>query len=201
MQDEKEMKPKVEQQSIDEQIEAVAQSAATQRNLNGTITTLMKIHEENAIVLLDSGTTGTNLMSTSFAQTNNIQMRELHPPVTIMMATKGSKTVAKYSATTKVEIKKGTTVETKFDIVPITSHNVILGMPFLIKNNVVLDPAGGRAVFKDHNYSVKCAKRPVTALMTTAATNKLPDFRKEFPEVFPEKVPEELPPLREGCNH
>ena len=46
-----------EGQPIEERIEAVVETAAAQRNFNGTMTTLMKVHGQNAVVLLDTGTT------------------------------------------------------------------------------------------------------------------------------------------------
>jgi hypothetical protein len=57
--------------------------------------TTLKINNGKAKVLFDIGTTGPNLLSNAFVQTNGIQTEAMQPPVIIKLATKGSKTVAK----------------------------------------------------------------------------------------------------------
>ena len=78
-------------------------TAAMKATINTMMTTL-KISGAYARVLLDTGTTGRNLMPSNWVQTNNIQTRALKQPITINMAAKGSKTIAKTEATVSVEI-------------------------------------------------------------------------------------------------
>ena len=98
--------------------------------------TSLKINGHYGRVLLDTGTTGRNLMSSNWAQTNNIPTRELAQPITINMAAKGSKTMAKHEATGTVEIGAGQKAKTSFLIVSIARYDAILGMPFLQENAV-----------------------------------------------------------------
>jgi hypothetical protein len=170
--------------------------------------TTLRINNGKAKVLFDTGTTGTNLLSNAFVQTNGIQTEAMQPPVIIRLATKGSKTVAKDQVTCTMEIAPQIRVKTQFLVVPIKEYQAIMGMPFLQQHEVKLDTANGTAIFGKHrDYTIRCNETQSAAILVTAAagTNEetvtLPDFTKEFPNVFPEREPEGLPPLREGCNH
>jgi hypothetical protein len=165
--------------------------------------TNMSINDQQARVLLDTGTTGTNLMSSSWAQTHNVTTKELPTPITIHMAAKGSKTNASRFAWAPVEIKPGNLGKerTKFLIVAVSSYDVILVMPFLQEHHVVLNTADSTAYFPKHDVTIQCATRQAKTFTTSSATEELPPFDKMFPKVFPDKEPEGLPPLREGCNH
>ena len=66
---------------------------------NNDMVTTMNINGHKAKMLLDTGTTGTNLISGMFVQTFNIQTEPMNPPIVISLATKGSKTVAKEQVT------------------------------------------------------------------------------------------------------
>src|SRR5215204_2533158 len=64
-------------------------------NMNTTtIAAIIRINEKDAITLFDTGTTGTNLISSTFAHVNNLTNTQYDPPVVIGMATKGSKSNA-----------------------------------------------------------------------------------------------------------
>jgi hypothetical protein len=187
-------------------INKASTSAIGPRN-NDMVTTL-RINNRKAKVLFDTGTTGTNLLSNAFFQTNGIQRKAMQPPVIIRLATKGSKTVAKDQVTCTVEIAPQIKVKTQFLVVPIKEYQAIMGMPFLQQHEVKLNMAKGTAIFGKHcDYVIRCNKTQSAAILVTAAagTNEetvtLPDFTKEFPNVFPEREPEGLPPLQKGCNH
>ena len=134
------------------------------------MTTTLKINGKRARVLLDTGTVGTNLMSTNWAQTNQIHTTKTEQPCEIKMATKNSRTSANYSATADVNIADGKNITCEFLLVPIASYDVILGMPFMTEARVILDPAESKATFKDHGTIIQCATiaPQVTA---TAATD------------------------------
>ena len=179
-------------------------SAIGPRNNDMVIT--MRIGGHKAKTLLDTETTGTNLITGIFVQTYNIQTELINPPIIIRLTTKGSKTVAKEQVTCPVEITKGITIKTKFLVVLIKEYQAIMGMPFLQQQEVRLDTANGTAIFGKHrNYTIQCneARLASTTILATAATEigTLLDFKSEFPEVFPNDKPKGLPPLREGCNH
>ena len=88
-----------------------------------------------------------NLMSSNWAQTHNIPTKELAQPITINMAAKESKTMAKHEATRNVEIGAGQKSKTSFLIVSMAGYDAILGMPFLQENAVTLDTADYMAYF------------------------------------------------------
>jgi hypothetical protein len=165
--------------------------------------TNMNINDQQARVLLDTGTTGTNLMSSSWAQTHNITSKELPTPITIHMAAKGSKTNANRFAWAPVEIKPENLGKerTKFLIVAVSSYDVILGMPFLQEHHVVLNTVDSTAYFPKHDVTIQCATRQAKTFAMSSATEEMPPFDKMFPKLFPEKEPKGLLPLREGCNH
>jgi predicted aspartyl protease len=131
----------------------------TNMNING---------HQARVPLLDTGTTGTNLMSSSWAQTHNINTRELSTPVIIHMAAKGSKTNANRFAHANGEIKQGTTERTKFLIVAMSSYDIILRMPFLQDNHVSLTTADSTAYFPKHDGTIQCATRQLRTLATSA---------------------------------
>jgi hypothetical protein len=170
--------------------------------------TTLKINNGKAKVLFDTGTTGTNLLSNVFVQTNGIQTEAMQPPVIIRLPTKGSKTVAKDQVTCTVEIAPQIRVKTQFLVVPIKEYQAIMGMPFLQQHEVKLDTANGTAIFGKHrDYTIRCNETQSAAILVTAAagTNEetvtLPDFTKEFPNVFPEREPEGLALSRGWPGH
>jgi transposase InsO family protein len=194
------------------------ESAMTENRSEDMVVTF-KYGNRKGPTLLDTGTKGANLMSTSFA--NGVSTRKLNPPISIRLATRGSKTVAKEEAIVEMEIAKGKMVKVHFLIVPLKTYAAILGMPFLQKYRVMLDPAEGRVTFGSlNNYTIKCQKFSTAAtIVSTAATianitvsettnentNEdlvvIPNFEAEFPEVFPKQEPEGLPPSRGDCDH
>ena len=78
------------------------------------------------------------------------------------MATKGSRATANYSAKADISVGKGQKIEEEFLLVPIGSYDVILGMPFMVKTRVILDPAEGTATFRDHGHSLQCLSNTVS---------------------------------------
>src|SRR5258708_4902827 len=133
--------------------------------------TELKVGGKDAKVLLDTGTVDTILMSLNWAQANRIPTIEIHKPVEIKMATKNSKATANYSAKADVEVGKGRRIECSFLLVPIGSYDIILGMPFLTKANIILDPGSAKSTFKDHDTILRCS---ATAEITATAATVTP---------------------------
>ena len=110
-----------------------------------------------ARTLLDTGIVGTNLMSLNWTQSNQIQTKKIGNPEQIRMATKNSRATANYSAKADIDIGNGKRISCDFLLLPISSYDVILGMPFMVKANVMLRPGSGNATFGDSNKTIKCA--------------------------------------------
>jgi hypothetical protein len=153
--------------TVEEFIEAARAEPTKKDHINNMVTN-MNINEHQARALLDTGTTGTNLMSSSWVQTHNINTRELSTAVTIHMAVKGSKTNANRFAHANVEIKQGTTERNKFLIVALSSYDIILEMPFLQDNHVSLNTADSNAYFPKPDVTIQCATRQLRTLATSS---------------------------------
>ena len=129
---------------------------------------VLKVGGKDTRVLLDTGTVGTNLMALNWAQTNKIPTTENEKPTEIRMAIKNSKATANFSAKAEVEVGKGRRIECSFLLVPIGAYDIILGMPFLTKANIILDPGSAKATFKDHDTTLRCSA--TAEISATAAT-------------------------------
>src|SRR5258706_14309236 len=142
------------------------------------MSTQLTVGGKPAKVLLDTGTVGTNLMSLNWAQSNGIQTAKMEKPTEIKMATKNSRATANYSATSDVNIGQGRKIVCNFLLVPIGSYDIILGMPFLTRAKVVLDPAESTATFKDHGTTIQCSltEQTITATAATAISTQMPDL-------------------------
>ena len=121
------------------------------------MTAELKIGGKIARILLDTGIVGTNLMSLNWAQSNQIQTTKIVNPVEITIATKNSRAMANYSAKADIDIGYGKRISCNFLLLPISSNNVILGMPFMVKANVILRPGSGNATFGNSNTTIKYA--------------------------------------------
>ena len=97
------------------------------------MTARLKVGGKFAKTLLDTGTVGTNLMTLNWAQSNRIEITKMDNPIEIRMSTKNSRTMANYSAKEDVDIRNGKRISYNFLLVPAGSYDVILGMPFMIK--------------------------------------------------------------------
>jgi predicted aspartyl protease len=159
--------------TVEEFIEATRAEPTKKEHINNMVTN-MNINGHQA---LDTGITGTNLMSSSWAQTNNINTQELSTPIIIHMAAKGSKTSANRFAHANVEIKQGTTERTKFLIVAISSSDMILMKPFLQDNHVSLNTAESTTYFPTHNVTIQCATRQLRTLATSAVMDHTWPYR------------------------
>ena len=90
------------------------------------------------------------------------------------MATKNSRATANFAGKAEVEVGKGRRVECSFLLVPIESYDVILGMPFLTKAKIILDPSGVKATFNDRATIIRCSattKSTASAATTTSESD------------------------------
>ncbi len=90
---------------------------------------MMKVNGLDALVLMDSGSTGDS-MSPEFARVCGAPTFELENPATLQLGCVGSRSRINYG--TKVPIQIGNTiVETYLDIVNLDRYDVVLSTPFM----------------------------------------------------------------------
>src|SRR5258706_6022269 len=130
-----------------------------------------------ARVHLDTGTVGTNLMSSNWAQANQMPTTKMQQPCEIRMATKNSRATANHSAEVKVDIGRGRTVDCSYIFVPIGSYDIVLGMSFMTKARVILDTEHSTAAFKGSGAAMQCSNTEMAT--ACAATEPLPDAEEE----------------------
>ena len=140
-------------------------------NQPARMTTQLIVGGKLAKVLLCTGTVGTNLLSLDWAQANGINTTKMTHPSEIKMATKDSRATTNLSAKAEVNIRRGRKVECSFLLVPMSSYDVILGMPFMVEAKIILDPAKAIATFEDDSTVIHCsATEQTTAVTASGAT-------------------------------
>ena len=121
------------------------------------MTAELKTEVKMAKTLLYTETVGTNLMSLNCTHCNQIQTKKIENPVEIRMTTKNSKATANYLVKAAIDIGNVKRVLCDFLLLQISSYNVVLRMPVMIKANVILRPGSDNATFGDRNTTIKCA--------------------------------------------
>ena len=156
------------------------------------MTARLKVGGKLAKTLLDTATVGTNLMSLNRAQSNRIKTTKIDNPIEIRMATKNSRTMAKYSAKEDVDIGNGKRISCEFLLVLVGSYDVILGMPFMIKTDAILRPSKGTATFRNSLTIVSCAPTkpitmaaPITIIDSPQGCLSSLDDNDEYHDLFP----------------
>ena len=98
---------------------------------------VMKLHNLEAFVLLDSGCTSDSI-SLEFAMSANLKAHKLEEPVPLQLGMVGSHLKINFGLFADFELgsKKGSHY---FDVVNINRYDVILGTVFMRKHSVVLD--------------------------------------------------------------
>ena len=166
---------------LDDFFKTFLESLNIEYNRPTHMTADLKIGGKTARTLRDTGTVGVNLMSLNWAQSNRIKTKKIDNPVDIRMATKDSKAMANHSAKEDIEIGNVKRISCNFLLLPISSYDVILGMPFMTKANVILRPGSGNATFGDSNMAIKCASlgelTAAAAIKIIPATTELLDVK------------------------
>ena len=96
------------------------------------------------------------------------------------MAMKNSGATANYSVKEYVDIGNEKVILCDFVLLPISSYDVILGMPFMMKANIILRPGSGNATFRDSNMTIKCAS---LGELTAAVPITISPESPELPDV------------------
>ena len=106
-------------------------------NDNQPISVFWEIGGTKAHCLIDSGCKGI-MQSPNFIRAAKIEPFPLDKPIGIQLAVTGSKSVINYG--TNMTIKyEGRELKEYFDIINIDYYDAILGTPFLIKQEVIID--------------------------------------------------------------
>ena len=101
------------------------------------------------------------------------------------MATKNSRAMANYLAKEDIEIGNGNQILCDFLLLLISLYDVILGMPFMTKANIILRPGSGDATFGDSNTTIKCSS--LRELAAAAPITIIPETT-ELPNVETSKL-------------
>ncbi len=145
---------------------------------------------------MDTGTQGTNLVSTSFMAVYGIPYTTKEPEK-IGMAVKGSYTKSSQTTTLDIVID-GKRMTSTFDLAPLAHCEIILGSPMLYENGAVMECREGTLTFRKSGK-----RRPLTdSKQKTSMPTVTEDYlRARFPKLFPHKFVLRLPPLCAKMNH
>lgn len=112
---------------------------------------LMRVNGLEALVLLDSGSTGDSI-SPDFARVCDAPVMELENPATLQLGCVGSR--SRINRGVRVPIAMGSfATENYLDIVNLDRYDVVLGTPFMRRFGVLLDFGNSRATIQGVNYA------------------------------------------------
>ena len=129
---------------------------ADPRGVTTHMTIDLRIVGKTARPLQDTGTVGTNLMSLNRAQSNRIQTKKINSPKVIRMASKNSRAMANCLAKGDIYIGNRKRISCDFLLLPNSSYDVLLAMPFMTKANVIFRPGSSNTTLGDCNVTIKC---------------------------------------------
>ena len=163
--------------------------------------------------LIDSGAVG-NLISFEFCEANRITLRRKEKPITVVLANK-EKCIELNQETVEMVLSLGDHAESlSFDVMPRLSFSLILGLPWLLRHNPVIDWRSGVLTFKDgyrfeegNSVIVDCASvikfgevlddsEIFESVEPIVCDVELPDCYKNFVDVFSAACADILPEHR-----
>src|SRR5256884_1469218 len=106
---------------------------------------IIKTNNHPARALIDTATTGTNLISNNFCYQHGIKSWSLPEPLTMSLAVKGSRSKLQREALATLQLGNHE-IPCKFRLSNLDKWDMILGMPFLGKFNAIID-LGKRSVY------------------------------------------------------
>ena len=110
----------------------------------------MSINELEAVVMLDSGST-TDALSPEFARVANLKIYALTEPVTVRLGTRGSRSSIVYGTDALVRYES-INDRHYFDIVNVDKYDAIIGLVFMRRFGIVLDPVTDRVIVNGSSY-------------------------------------------------
>ncbi|KLO10284.1 hypothetical protein SCHPADRAFT_802838, partial [Schizopora paradoxa] len=105
--------------------------------------TMFEVNDHKAYTLLDSGS-NTDAISFEFAAAHNIPVFDLEQPMVLQLGVKHSRAMITRGARVKIVGPAGRVINHYVDVVNIGGYDMVIGIPFMKKYNVMLD-IGGRA--------------------------------------------------------
>ncbi|KIJ28411.1 hypothetical protein M422DRAFT_91479, partial [Sphaerobolus stellatus SS14] len=162
--------------------------------------------------LLDSGCEGIMISSDS-VRANKLAKFELEKPVILQLACMGSKSTVQYGLTAKILLGKEK-YEEYFDIANVNYYNIILGTPFLLRFEILLDFKNNCvqmvspsvvATYGSSKPGSRRTKQHIYGVQSRISLNEsdIPALREawqnRYADIFGD-IPLELPPFRE-VNH
>ena len=174
------------------------------RVLPKPVTLTVKIDGHPARALVDSGSLG-DFMSTNLADQLKVKQEELESPLGLQLAVQGSRSKINFRAQSRFQYQ-GIDEERHFDIINLSSYDLILGTPWMYQHQVCLGFNPVRVVIGT-DTALPIKKGADTKLMAQAidvGIDKLEQAREElrqYAEPLCKKMEEtDLPPFR-AINH
>ena len=99
---------------------------------------IIKTNNHPARALIDTATTGTNLISNNFCYQHGIKSWSLPEPLTMSLAVKGSRSKLQREALATLQLGNHE-IPCKFRLASLDKWDMILGMPILGKFNAIID--------------------------------------------------------------
>ena len=124
------------------------------------LATWVEINDLKAWTLWDSGSTTTGI-TPSFAEIARIPVDELKDPHVLQLGTVGSRSEIKYGADVNINIE-GDKMPIYVDIANFDRYEMIIGTPFIRRNQVVLD-------FKNNEVIINGKRIPAVTVSTKEA--------------------------------
>ncbi|KAJ3554430.1 hypothetical protein NP233_g12425 [Leucocoprinus birnbaumii] len=165
---------------------------------------MAKIAGQPCRALLDTGSMG-DFVSTTLADQLRLDVEQLKSPLTLQLAISGSRGVIKHIAEVAFEYQ-GIQEKRTFFVANLDSHDIILGLPFMVQHSVVIgfnpslvtvrnDEAG--PIRCDQAYQLTANVMGLSEIEVTTLREELSEYAKS---ICKEAIETPLPPLR-AINH
>ena len=141
------------------------------------IVTKMSLNGLEAVVMFDTGSTA-DAVSPEFARVAEVRVSPLTVPVPVQLGCKGSK--AKITHGTDCTVKFGTINGSHyFDIVNIDRFDAIIGIGFMRKHGIVLDPSANSIIIRGRAFPAFSEGEERTEIARRTAVRRTVDRKPE----------------------
>jgi hypothetical protein len=123
----------------------------------------MRINDLEAVVMFDSGST-TDALSPEFARVADMKIFALKEPITVRLGTRGSRSSIIYGTDAVVKYE-GIDDRHYFDIVNVDKYDAIIGLVFMRRFGVLLDPVTDQVIVNGKHYPTLSEKEEKEALV------------------------------------
>jgi len=162
-----------------------------------TLEGTMVINGKKAKVLLDTGRTGGNLISASFATTHSIPCTKMKERTKILITMQGSRSESHNKCPVDLVVGTLPTKENKMLVGNQVKYDALREMPFLKQQEVIIEDASLAIDFPKYGIRINCTPTSGNIRVGVVTTKYVID---QHPEVFLEVILEGLPPLSK-INH